>query len=63
MTAIEFTEDFATKKKGEVWSCDSMLACSLIKKGVAKKTTEVEEEKPKRKRRTRAEIEADKQSE
>lgn len=33
---VVFTEDFATKKSGEEYSCDGMLASSLVKKGVAK---------------------------
>jgi len=50
MIKVEFLQDFATKKKGEVWGCSSMLACSLIRRGVAKKATEkvVKEEKQKR---------------
>ena len=27
---IEFTKDFATKKKGDNWECNSMLASKLI---------------------------------
>lgn len=30
MTTIIFTQDFATRKKGEVWTCDGMLAAQLI---------------------------------
>jgi hypothetical protein len=30
MTTIIFTEDFATRKKGDVWTCDGMLAAQLI---------------------------------
>lgn len=30
MREVIFTEDFATKKKGEVWLCDSMLAAQLV---------------------------------
>ena len=37
MILIEFTKDFANKKKGDIWECDSMLANEIIKKGVAKK--------------------------
>jgi hypothetical protein len=33
---VVFAEDFATKKAGEEFSCDGMLASSLVKKGVAK---------------------------
>lgn len=29
---IEFTKDFATKKKGETWECGSQLATKLIRK-------------------------------
>jgi hypothetical protein len=32
---VEFTKDFSTKKKGDEWSCDGMLASSLIKRKVA----------------------------
>lgn len=31
MVKIEFTEDFATKKKGESWECDSQLANQLVR--------------------------------
>ena len=38
MIVIEFTKDFATKKKGDIWECDGMLASELINKHkVAKK--------------------------
>jgi hypothetical protein len=30
MKEIEFTVDFATKKKGEKWVCDSILANQLV---------------------------------
>lgn len=31
MAKIEFTKDFATKKKGDIWdNCPSMLASRLI---------------------------------
>ena len=37
MEKIQFTKDFATKKKGDVWECDSQLASRLIRlKKVAK---------------------------
>jgi hypothetical protein len=36
MVEIEFTKDFATKKKGDKWACDSMLANRLINEKVAK---------------------------
>lgn len=29
---IKFTEDFAAKKKGEEWECDSLLASQLVNK-------------------------------
>ena len=32
MRTIKFTEDFATKKSGESWKCDSQLASSLVNK-------------------------------
>lgn len=33
---VVFAEDFATKKAGDEFSCDGMLASSLVRKGVAK---------------------------
>ncbi len=27
---VVFTEDFATKKKGESWNCDKQLASQLV---------------------------------
>lgn len=40
MVEIEFTKDFATKKKGDVFKCDSQLASQLINiDKVAKKVT------------------------
>ena len=41
MKKIEFTVDFATKKKGDILNCDSMLANELVNnKRVAKYFTE-----------------------
>lgn len=49
MREITFTADFATKKKGEDWECDSMLAHSLVTKKVAKyKETKVDNLKTKK---------------
>lgn len=31
MVKIEFTKDFATKKKGDLWECDGMLASQLVR--------------------------------
>jgi len=31
MVKVEFTEDFAGKKKGDVWECDSLLASQLVR--------------------------------
>ena len=36
MRTIKFLKNFATKKKGDVWSCDSILARSLINRKIAK---------------------------
>ena len=33
---IVFTKDFATKKKGDAWECDSVLGRQLITRKVAK---------------------------
>lgn len=30
MREIEFTKDFATKKKGDAWKCDGLLASQLV---------------------------------
>lgn len=30
MRKVVFTSDFATKKKGDVWLCDGMLANQLV---------------------------------
>ena len=30
MRKVEFTKDFATKMKGDVWECDSQLASQLV---------------------------------
>ncbi len=30
MKKIQFTKDFATRKKGFIWECDSMLAAQLV---------------------------------
>jgi len=38
MRQIEFIKDFATRKKGELIFVDSMLANTLINKGVEKAT-------------------------
>lgn len=44
MIEIQFTKDFATKKKGDIWECDPMLANQLITKDkVAKKFKKVAE--------------------
>ena len=31
MVTIIFTKDFATKKKGDEWACDSLLAAQLVR--------------------------------
>jgi len=41
MKEVEFTEDFATKLKGDKWLCDSQLASHLVNiDKVAKYATE-----------------------
>jgi hypothetical protein len=37
---IVFLQDFATKKIGDEWSCDSMTARSLVDRGIAEFKTE-----------------------
>jgi hypothetical protein len=47
---IEFVEDFATKKKGDVWDCtNSLLAAKLINQKVAKKRERLPKTKKKKK--------------
>jgi len=46
MKEIIFTEDFATKKKGDKWVCDGQLANHLVTVDkVAKYTAEIKVEK------------------
>lgn len=47
MVKIEFTSDYATKKKGETAEYDGMLASTLINLGVAKVFKELKEKKSK----------------
>ena len=50
MKEVVFTEDYATKKKGDVWKCDSQLASQLVnveKVAEYKKEEKVKEVKPK----------------
>lgn len=39
MIKVTFIKEFATKKKGDTFECDSILASKLIRKKVAKKAT------------------------
>lgn len=48
MVEIEFTKDFANKKKGDVITVDTMIASSLIKRKVAKKPTKKAKTKSKK---------------
>lgn len=51
MVRVEFIADFATKKKGDVYNCDNMLASQLVNDDkVAKYHNEKEpkESKPKK---------------
>lgn len=50
MREIEFTEDFATKLKGDKWLCDSLLASHLVHVDKVAKYTEekAKEVKPKK---------------
>ena len=49
MVQVEFTKEFATKKKGDIMECESQLASKLVKKRkVAKYTMKgIEAPKPK----------------
>ena len=44
---IVFTKDYATKSKGDEWTCDSMLASSLVH---SRKVAHYKGDKPKAKR-------------
>jgi Zn-finger protein len=46
MRKVEFISDFATKKKGDVWECDSLLASHLVHTDKVAKYVD-EEVKPK----------------
>jgi len=48
MKEVEFIKDFANRKKGDVWACDSMLARTLINEGVAKFYVKEEKKKAKK---------------
>lgn len=37
---VVFLQDFATKKVGEEWACDGMIASSLIQRGIAELKSE-----------------------
>ena len=50
MREIEFTADFATKKKGDSWICDSMLASTLVHQDKVAKYTDVTDKKQKTKK-------------
>lgn len=45
MVGIEFTKDFATKKKGDGWECDGQLASQLVHKDKVAKYTEEQSKK------------------
>lgn len=47
MREIEFLKDFATKKKGDTWKCDGLLASQLVR---VDKVAKYVEEKPKGKK-------------
>lgn len=49
MKEIIFTADFATKKKGDIFTCDSMLASQLVNVDKVAKYNTVEAEQPKKK--------------
>lgn len=49
MREIEFTEDFATKLKGDKWLCDSLLASHLVHVDKVAKYTTKDKKEPKTK--------------
>jgi len=44
MRQIKLTQDFATRKKGDVFACESMTASKLVTRGVAKYTKKAEKQ-------------------
>lgn len=55
---IEFTGDFATRKKGERWECDGPLAAHLVAVDkVAKFVSEQTAEKPTKATKAKKEVE------
>lgn len=50
MREIEFTKDFATRKKGDTWKCDGLLASQLVHRDKVAKYVEAEKPKPKSKK-------------
>ena len=54
MLEVVFTEDFATKKKGDVFQCDSLLASHLVNiDKVAKYKDDVEKQQTKVKKESK----------
>ena len=47
MREIEFTADFASKKKGDLWKCDSLLASTLVNEDKVAKYTDIADKKAK----------------
>ena len=47
MKTVIFTKDFATKKKGDEFTCDSMLASQLVR---GDKVAKFKTDKPKKKK-------------
>lgn len=45
MRTIIFTKDFATKKKGDEWTCDSLLASQLVRGDKVAKFKEIKKAK------------------
>lgn len=48
MKEVEFTKDFATKKKGDKWRCDGLLASQLVHKDKVAKYVTKKVTKPKK---------------
>ena len=48
MREVEFTKDFATKKKGDKWSCDGLLASQLVRNDKVAKYVKKAAAKPKK---------------
>lgn len=53
MRTVEFTKDFATKKKGDSFTCDGMLASRLVRKDKVAKFIDIKKKTTPKKKETK----------